>query len=48
VPVLPDNDVVVHRNAERLRYLDDLLRHVDVGARRGGIARGVVVDQTTL
>jgi len=40
------NDVVVHRNAERLRHLDDLLRRIDVGARRRGIARRMVVHET--
>ena len=42
---LADDDVIVHRNAERLRYGDDLLRHLDVGARRCRIAGRVVVDQ---
>src|SRR5438874_10823399 len=42
--VLADDDVVVHRNAERARHLDDGLRHLDVGARRGRIAGGGVVQ----
>jgi hypothetical protein len=29
---LADDNVVVHRNAERLRHRNDLLRHLDVGA----------------
>ena len=40
-----DDDVVVHRNTERLRHLGDLLRHLDVGGGRGGVAGGVVVDE---
>lgn len=31
--VLADDDVIVHRNAERLCHRDDLLRHLDVGMR---------------
>jgi hypothetical protein len=30
VPFFADDDVVVHRNAERCRHGDDLLRHLDV------------------
>jgi hypothetical protein len=40
--------MVVHGDAERARDLDDRPRHVDVGARGGGIAGGMVVDQTTV
>jgi hypothetical protein len=40
--VAADDDVVVHGNAERLRYIDDRLRH-RVGLR--GIARGVFVHE---
>ena len=45
MPVLADDDVVVHGNAERTRHVDDRLRHLDVGARRRRIARGMVVEQ---
>jgi hypothetical protein len=45
VALLADDDVVVHRDAEGLRHLDDLAGHLDVGARRGRIARGMVVHQ---
>src|SRR5215475_5921645 len=45
VPVLADDDVVVHGDAERLRHLDDRLRHLDVGARRRRVAGGMVVDE---
>jgi hypothetical protein len=45
VPVLADNEMVVHGDAERARDLDDRLRHLDVGARRGGIAGGMVVHR---
>jgi hypothetical protein len=30
-------------NAERARDIDDRLRHLDIGARGGGIAGGMVV-----
>jgi len=46
MPLLADDDVVVHRNTERLRHRDDLLRHLDVGARRRGVAGGVIVQDT--
>jgi hypothetical protein len=46
VPVLADDDVVVHGNAERLCDLDNRLGHVDVGLRRRRIAGGVVVHET--
>lgn len=39
-----DDDVVVNRHPERLSGLDDGPRHLDVGAGRGGIARGVVMQ----
>ena len=42
VPVLAHDEVVVHGDAERARDLDDRLRHLDVGARRGGIAGRMV------
>src|SRR5260370_31498473 len=42
---LADDEMVVHGDAERARDLDDRPRHVDVGARGGGIAGGMVVDQ---
>lgn len=46
--VLADDDVVMHGNAEWLRHGDDLLRHLDVGARRGRIAGRMIMHQTTL
>ena len=46
MPVAAHDDVVMHRDAERLCHLDDLPRHLDVGARRRRIAGGMVVDQT--
>ena len=45
--VLADDDVVVHGDAERLRYLDDRPRHLDVGSRGRRIAAGMIVHQTT-
>jgi hypothetical protein len=47
VSVLPHDEMVVHGDAERARDLDDRPRHVDVGARGGGIAGGVVVHDKT-
>ena len=43
MPVLADDDVVVHGNAERGGDLDDRLGHVDIGLRGRRIAGGVVV-----
>jgi hypothetical protein len=48
VSLLADDDVIVHRNAERLRHRDDLLRHLDIGVRRRRIARGVIVQKVTV
>ena len=45
MPILADDDVVVHGNAERARHLDDRLRHLDVGARGRWVARGMVVQE---
>jgi hypothetical protein len=45
VAFFADDDVVVHGDAERLCHLDDLLRHLDVGARRRRVAGGVVVQK---
>ena len=45
MPFLADDDVIVHRNAERVRHRDDLLRHLDIGARRRRVAGRVVVDE---
>src|SRR5262245_65690206 len=45
VAAAADDDVVVHRDAERARDLDQGLRHLDVGARRRRVARRVVVHQ---
>src|SRR3954453_10602100 len=45
VAVAANDDVVVDDDAERLCDLGDLLRHLDVGSRWGGVAGGVVVDE---
>jgi hypothetical protein len=45
VAVLADDDVVMHRDAERLPGVDHRLGHLDVGAGRRRIARGVVVHE---
>ena len=47
VAVLADDEVVVHRDAERARDLHDRLRHLDVGARRRRVATRVVVQNQT-
>jgi len=47
VPVLADNDVVAHRDAERPRDIDDGLGHLDIRLRGRRIAGGVVVHQHT-
>lgn len=39
-----DDDVVVDGDAERAGDLDHRLRHLDVGPRRRGVARRMVVD----
>ena len=46
--LLADDDVIVHRNAERGRHGDNLLRHLDIGMRGRWIARGVVVQEVTV
>jgi hypothetical protein len=43
MPVLADDDVVVHGNAERTGDIDDRAGHLDIGLRRRRIAGGVVV-----
>jgi hypothetical protein len=48
MPLLADDNVVVHGNAERLRHVDDLLGHLDIGARRRRVAGGVVVQKDTM
>jgi hypothetical protein len=45
--ITADDDVVVHRDAERLRNLDDLLRHLDIRLRRRRVAAGMIVHQST-
>jgi hypothetical protein len=39
------DQMVVDEDAERLGGLRNCPRHLDIGARRRGVARGVVVDQ---
>jgi len=45
VAVLADDDVIVHGNAEQARHRDNLLRHLDVGARRRRVAGRMIVHQ---
>ena len=44
---LADDDVVVHGNAERACHRDDLLRHLDVGARRRRVAGRMIMHNKT-
>ena len=43
MPVLADNDVIVHGDAERGGDVDDRFRHLDIGLRRCRVAGGVIV-----
>ncbi len=43
--VLADDNVIVHGNAEQARHRDNLLRHLDVGARRRRVAGRMIVHQ---
>ena len=44
---LADDDVIVDGDAKRVCHRDDLLRHLDVGARGRRIAGGVIVQEST-
>lgn len=43
--VLSDDDVIVHRDVERLGGIDELPGHVDIGAGWRRVARRVVMHQ---
>jgi len=45
VPLLADDDVVMHLDAEIARHVDDLFGHFDIGARRRGVAAWMVMQQ---
>lgn len=45
--VLADDDVVMHRDAERFCGVDDDLGHVDIGARWCWVATRMVVERPT-
>jgi hypothetical protein len=47
MPVLADDDVVVHGDAERSGHVDDGLGHLDVRARGRRIAGRMIVQQQT-
>ncbi len=47
IAILADDDVVMHRDAERFGGADDHLCHVDIRARRGRVAGRVVVERPT-
>jgi hypothetical protein len=48
MPFAADHQMVVDRNAQRLRRRLDLARHLDVVARRFRIATWMVVDKATV
>ncbi len=48
MPVLADDDVVMHGDPERLGDVDDRFRHLDVGLRRRRIAGGMVVQESAM
>ena len=48
MPVLADDDVVVHGNSQWLRDFLDRLRHLDIGARRRRVAGGVIMEKQTI
>jgi hypothetical protein len=45
MPVLADDDVVVHGNAERGGDIDDRPGHLDIGLRRRRVAGGMIVHE---
>lgn len=45
MPVRPDDDVVVHGNAQALARFGDLAGDFDVGAAGGGVSARVIVHQ---
>jgi len=47
MPVLTDDDVVVHGNAEQRGNVDDRPGHPDVGLRRRRVAGGVIVHEAS-
>jgi hypothetical protein len=48
MPILADDDVIMHRDPERRRNLHDRLRHLDIGDRRRRIAGRMIVDRPTV
>ena len=48
VPLAADHEMVVDRDAERFGGLSDLAGHLDVVARRLGVATGMVVQQRSM
>jgi hypothetical protein len=45
VPAPTDDEVIVHRYAERGGGLDNVVGHSNVSSRRGWIARRVIMDE---
>lgn len=48
MPFLANDDVVMHRHAQRLCHRDDRLRHRDVGLAGRGVARRMIVEQDNM
>jgi hypothetical protein len=48
MPIPPHDDVIMHRNPQRLCDVDDRFRHLDVRLRRRGIAAWMIVQQYSL
>jgi hypothetical protein len=48
MPVLADDDVIVHGNAKRAGDVDDGFCHLDIRLRRRRIAGGVIVQKTAV
>ena len=47
MPVLTDDDVIMHGDAERPRDVDDRAGHLDIGLRRRRVAGRMIVHQRT-
>ena len=48
MPVLADDDVIVHGDAERACDVGNLLGHLDVGVRLRRIAGGMIVQENAV
>jgi len=48
MPVLADDDVIMHGDPEWFCDLDDRLCHLDVGLRRRRVAGGMVMEESAM